>query len=178
MKCKFCGAENRESADRCYSCGSPLQQDGAPYQPPYEDPQAYDQQQGYYDQGYQQQGPPYGQPYDPYYGQQQGYQPPYQQPPYQQPPYQPPYQQQPPYQPPYPQQPYYPQPISACNRWVALILCIFLGGIGIHRFYVGKIGTGILYIFTGGLCGIGWLVDIIMIACGSFTDSSGLQLKD
>ena len=54
--------------------------------------------------------------------------------------------------------------VSQKNKMIALLLCIFLGGFGIHRFYVGKIGTGILYLFTGGLCGIGWIVDIILIA--------------
>lgn len=64
-------------------------------------------------------------------------------------------------------------PVSYKNRLVMLLLCVFLGYIGIHRFYAGKIGTGILYIFTGGLFGIGVIVDIIMIATGSFKDSNG-----
>ncbi|MCD7722613.1 MAG: NINE protein [Clostridiales bacterium] len=50
------------------------------------------------------------------------------------------------------------------NKWAALLLCIFLGGIGAHKFYEGKIGMGILYLCTGGLFGIGWVVDIIRIA--------------
>lgn len=50
------------------------------------------------------------------------------------------------------------------NKWVALLLCIFLGEIGAHKFYEGKIGMGILYLFTLGLCGIGWIIDIIIIA--------------
>lgn len=78
-------------------------------------------------------------------------------------------------QPGYPAQ--YPYPISPMNRWIAFILCFFVGGLGVHRFYVNKIGTGVLYLFTAGLFGIGWLVDLIMIACGSFTDSAGLPLK-
>lgn len=49
------------------------------------------------------------------------------------------------------------------NKWVALILCIFLGYIGAHKFYEGKVGMGILYIFTVGLFGIGWIVDIISL---------------
>lgn len=65
---------------------------------------------------------------------------------------------------------------SQYNRLVALLLCIFVGGLGIHRFYVGKIGTGILWLFTGGCLGIGVLVDLIMICTGSFTDQYGLPL--
>lgn len=46
------------------------------------------------------------------------------------------------------------------NKWAAFFLCLFLGGIGAHKFYEGKIGMGILYLFTGGLFGIGWIIDI------------------
>lgn len=49
------------------------------------------------------------------------------------------------------------------NKWVALILCIFLGGIGAHKFYEGKTGMGILYFFTMGLFGIGWFIDFIVL---------------
>jgi ribosomal protein S27AE len=59
----------------------------------------------------------------------------------------------------------------------ALVLCIFLGAIGVHRFYVGKIGTGIIYLFTGGLFGFGWFIDALLIAFGKFKDSNGLPLK-
>lgn len=63
------------------------------------------------------------------------------------------------------------------SKTVALILCIFLGIIGVHHFYVGKIGMGILYLFTGGLFGIGWIIDIIKIASGTFTDGAGVALR-
>ena len=68
--------------------------------------------------------------------------------------------------------------VSASTRsekdWMTtLLLCVFCGGIGVHRYYVGKIGTGILYTLTLGLFGIGYLVDLIMIATGKFTDKNG-----
>ena len=50
-----------------------------------------------------------------------------------------------------------------CSKWVAFILCLFFGFFGVHKFYERKIGMGILYIFTIGLCGIGWLIDIFVI---------------
>ena len=59
----------------------------------------------------------------------------------------------------------------------ALLLCFFLGSFGIHRFYVGKVGTGILMLITLGALGIWTLIDFIMIAVGSFKDKNGLPLK-
>lgn len=70
------------------------------------------------------------------------------------------------------------QNCSPKSRLAAILLCIFLGGLGIHRFYVGKIGTGILWLLTGGCFGIGWLIDVILIACGCFSDSAGLLVLD
>ena len=67
---------------------------------------------------------------------------------------------------------------SPKSRLIALLLCIFVGGLGIHRFYVGKIGTGVLWLLTAGCFGIGALVDLIMIACGTFTDSDGKPVTD
>lgn len=52
-----------------------------------------------------------------------------------------------------------------CDKWVALLLCIFLGFLGGHKFYEGKGGMGVLYIFTCGLFGIGIIVDLISILC-------------
>jgi hypothetical protein len=66
---------------------------------------------------------------------------------------------------------------SPKKRLVATLLCLFLGVLGIHRFYVGKVGTGIIWLFTLGLCGVGALVDFIMILCGSFTDKQGKFVK-
>lgn len=57
-----------------------------------------------------------------------------------------------------------------------LLLAIFLGGLGIHRFYTGHIGTGIAQLLTMGGCGIWALIDIIMIATGSFKDGEGNPL--
>lgn len=51
----------------------------------------------------------------------------------------------------------------AKNKWVALMLCIFLGLFGGHKFYEEKIGMGIIYLFTAGLFGIGWILDIIAL---------------
>lgn len=58
-----------------------------------------------------------------------------------------------------------------------LLLCFFLGGLGVHRFYVGKIGTGILMLLTLGGFGIWYLIDFVMIAVGSFRDKDGNLIK-
>lgn len=51
------------------------------------------------------------------------------------------------------------------KKWVAFLLCLFLGAVGAHKFYEGKPGMGILYLLTFGLFGIGWLVDCIVLLC-------------
>ncbi len=58
----------------------------------------------------------------------------------------------------------------------AALLCFFLGGLGVHRFYVGKIGTGILMIFTLGGLGFWLIIDFVMILTGSFKDKEGKDL--
>ena len=49
------------------------------------------------------------------------------------------------------------------NKWIALLLCIFLGFFGAHKFYEGRILLGIVYLFTAGLFGIGWFIDILVL---------------
>jgi len=56
------------------------------------------------------------------------------------------------------------------------LLCLFLGILGVHRFYVGKIGTGILHLLTLGCVGIWTLIDFIMIIMGAFTDKEGNKI--
>ncbi len=58
-----------------------------------------------------------------------------------------------------------------------ILLCFFLGSLGIHRFYAGKIGTGILMIITLGGLGIWTLIDLIMIIIGNFKDKEGMEIK-
>ena len=67
--------------------------------------------------------------------------------------------------------------VSEKKRLPALLLCFFFGTLGIHRFYVGKIGTGVLWLLTGGILGIGALIDFIMIIVGSFTDKEGKRIQ-
>lgn len=120
----------------------------------YQQP-AYNSQQGYYDNGYQQ----------PAYNNQQGYYDnSYQQPVYTQPAYTGTVQKP-------------AENISNRHFVVCLILAIFFGYWGLHRFYAGKIGTGILWMFSFGGFGIGWFVDVITILSGSFTDSAKRPIK-
>ena len=70
---------------------------------------------------------------------------------------------------------------SALNQdgydWLTtLLLCIFLGHIGVHRFYTGHTTIGILMLFTGGCCGIMTLYDIIIIVTDSYKDIQGRPL--
>ena len=134
-------------------------------QPPRNDPNQNPEYQGGYNPQY---NPP------PQYGQQPQYGPP------------PQYGQQPQYGPPQygPGQQFNPQftvqmatgPSLGKDWLTTLLLSIFLGGLGIHRFYVGRTGSGIAQLLTGGGCGVWAIVDIIMIATGSFTDANDQPL--
>ena len=137
--------------------------------------------EGSYQPQQQQQQQPYQQPQPGY----QQTQPEYQQPGYPQQPYQ---QPQPGYQPGYPQpyqQPGYPQqyppgaPYGAQQKdWLmTLLLCIFTGIFGVHRFYTGHIAIGIVQLLTAGGCGIWTLVDLIMIVTDNYKDANGLPLR-
>lgn len=67
--------------------------------------------------------------------------------------------------------------MSNRNRFVALFLCIFGGYLGLHHFYAGRWKMGILYLLTVGLCGIGWILDIILIWTEHYKDVNGLLIK-
>lgn len=68
-------------------------------------------------------------------------------------------------------------PVSDKEWLVALLLAFFLGFLGVHRFYTGHIGIGIVQLLTMGGCGIWALIDFILIVTGSYTDVDGKQLK-
>jgi len=62
------------------------------------------------------------------------------------------------------------------NWLTTLLLCLFLGGLGVHRFYTGHTGIGVVQLLTFGGCGIWALVDFIMIIAGSYKDAKGNPL--
>ena len=65
------------------------------------------------------------------------------------------------------------------NRWiVCLLLCWFLGVFGVHRFYTGHTGTGVVQLLTLGGCGIWALIDFIVIVTGNFKDAEGNYIKN
>ena len=61
---------------------------------------------------------------------------------------------------------------------VALLLSIFVGSLGVDRFYLGYIGLGILKLITLGGCGIWWIIDLILIATKNLKDADGQELKE
>jgi restriction system protein len=66
---------------------------------------------------------------------------------------------------------------SPKSMLVLILLWFFFGVLGVHYFYVGRIGMGILWLLTGGMFGIGWVVDIFVILTGQFKDSMGRVIK-
>ena len=63
--------------------------------------------------------------------------------------------------------------VSEKSRTTTFVLVFLLGVFGVHRFYVGKIGTGLLWLFTFGLFGIGAIVDFWVVLLGGFKDKQG-----
>lgn len=63
--------------------------------------------------------------------------------------------------------------ISPKSRTTTFILACLLGVFGVHRFYVGKTGTGLLWLFTGGALGVGIMIDFWVILLGGFKDKQG-----
>jgi hypothetical protein len=66
--------------------------------------------------------------------------------------------------------------VSPRSRMAAALMAFFLGWLGVHRFYVGKVGTAILMVLTVGGFGIWATIDLIMILVGAFTDGAGRPL--
>ena len=66
--------------------------------------------------------------------------------------------------------------VRGYSKSLVLLMAIFFGWLGAHRVYVHKVGTGVIYMLTFGLCGIGWIIDIILIATGLFRDNLGHPL--
>lgn len=73
---------------------------------------------------------------------------------------------------------YDPAEVSEKSRLVTFLLCTFLGGIGVHRFYVGKVASGVFMILTLGGIGVWLLVDWIMILSGNFRDKDMKVIKN
>jgi TM2 domain-containing membrane protein YozV len=64
------------------------------------------------------------------------------------------------------------------NKWLAaILLCAITGVFGIHRFYLGRVGTGLLMLFTAGGLGIWVVIDLILLAVGQLRDGNGQLVK-
>jgi len=74
-----------------------------------------------------------------------------------------------------------PAPAAGPNdksQLVALLLAIFVGGIGIHRFYLGYTGIGVIQLLTAGGCGIWALIDLVRIITGDLQPNGGKYSKE
>ena len=69
------------------------------------------------------------------------------------------------------------KPVGSRKFIVAVLLSVFVGSLGVDRFYLGLIGTGILKLLTLGGCGIWWLIDLILIATDNLKDADGKYLQ-
>ena len=67
--------------------------------------------------------------------------------------------------------------VSEKSGIACLLFLLLLDPFGIHRMYVGKVGTGILYLLTFGGLGLWWLIDLILLCTSSFTDADGATVK-
>ncbi|NUQ01729.1 MAG: TM2 domain-containing protein [Armatimonadetes bacterium] len=67
--------------------------------------------------------------------------------------------------------------MSSRSRFLALLMAIFLGPLGIHRFYTGHAVTGLIQLLTGGGCLLWMIYDVVTIALGTFRDADGLPLS-
>ena len=82
-----------------------------------------------------------------------------------------------------PEQPVAPAPVanesskSDKQKIVAALLCWFLGAFGVHRFYLGHIGIGVIQLLTLGGCGVWTIVDFILILTGGVKDDQGRELS-
>lgn len=59
------------------------------------------------------------------------------------------------------------------DRTIAILITFFFGVLGVHRFMAGKVGTGVIWLLTGGCLGIGWIIDVIKVSTGKFTTKDG-----
>ena len=72
-----------------------------------------------------------------------------------------------------------PRPVIAYDyrsRWAAFFLCLFFGWLGVHRFYIRKPVSGIIWMLTVGLFGFGWFIDLIILLFDGFSDGNGAPL--
>ncbi len=67
--------------------------------------------------------------------------------------------------------------IETCDWLITLLLCFFLGYLGIHRFYTKNYVAGVLQLISGGGCGVWWIIDLVMILTDSYTDGNGNKLR-